>query len=260
MNEETFPEKSRAWTLHAKRISAFAVLVLATSIAGCDESTPTTGVPEVNQTQFLTPPADLLNYRYCEIIPVYRRGVTLTVEVYNTIELNTCPTDLWTALDREILIEAYGAIDVKLNGPRYWVVNAIQADAESATGKTVDFGGIEMQLRATLKTKLWQGAVGTKFYSENSVRRTTMYLFNSGSTVYELIDPEGNIYRMQSYTQLIDRNLTLEDLTALAERLDLPDGWSYRTKILRADSVLKADGVAYVINDDLGNSYQKILK
>ena len=57
-----------------------------------------------------------------------------------------------------------------------------------------------------------------------------------------------------------DAELTIADLETLGERLTLPDGWRYETRVLTEDSELKADGLAYVINDDLGNSYQKILR
>ncbi len=41
--------------------------------------------------------------------------------------------------------------------------------------------------------------------------------------------------------------------------MELPDGWSYKARVLAKDSNLIADGLAYVINENLGNSYQKVL-
>jgi len=78
--------------------------------------------------------------------------------------------------------------------------------------------------------------------------------------VYELTSPKGEVYRMQSYAQLEDPTLTLEQLKHLGERLDLPEGWSYNAKILKQNSKMEANGIAYVINDELGNSYQKIMQ
>ncbi|MEM7134390.1 MAG: hypothetical protein AAF702_49425 [Chloroflexota bacterium] len=206
----------------------------------------------------MTPPDDIRDYRYCEIIPVFRSGVTFNVEVYNTIGLNECPADPWDALDTEAMAESYDAAEVKLNGPRYWVINKVVGEGKTAAGKTVDFNGIEMNLAAIIETKLWEGTVGGKLYTENEVQRSTTYTYNARATVYELISPAGEVYRMQSYSQIIDPTLTIDDLETLGERLELPEGWRYQARVLTEDSKLIADGLAYVIADDLLNSYQKV--
>ena len=41
----------------------------------------------------------------------------------------------------------------------------------------------------------------------------------------------GDVYRMQTFTQFVDPTLTMEDLEALDERLNLPVGWTYRAKV-----------------------------
>ncbi len=63
---------------------------------------------------------------------------------------------------------------------------------------------------------------------------------------------------MQSYAQIADPSLSISDLENLGSRLELPKGWSYRTRVLTEDSRLRANGVAYVINDNLYDSYQKV--
>lgn len=205
-------------------------------------------------------PADLRDYRYCEIIPVFRHGLTYRVEVYNTLGLNDCPADLWAKVDGETLKKQYGAVAVKINGPRYWLMNSIVAAGTTAAGKVVDFGGIEMSLRGTLETKIWQGTVGDKFYTPNEVHRTTVYVYQKNNRVYELTSPEGDVYRMQSYAQIADPTLIIADLETLGARLDLPKGWTFQSRVLTEDSDLKANGLAYVINDNLYNAYQKVMK
>jgi hypothetical protein len=64
---------------------------------------------------------------------------------------------------------------------------------------------------------------------------------------------------MQSYAQDVDPTLTIDDLEALGDRLDLPEGWSYQARVLEADSVVVVDGLAYVIHDDLLNGYMKVM-
>lgn len=238
-------------------ISIFILLTMS-ALAACGRSREPGTVPEVRQTQFSTPPDDVRDYRYCEIIPVFRSGATFHVEVYNTISLNECPADLWNDLEEETLVEAYDAVAVKINGPRYWVLNEIAGSGDATTNKTVDFGGIEMWLQATIESRVWEGTVGDAFYTENEVQRTTTFTYYADNMVYELTSPDGDVYRMQSYSQIIDPTLTIADLETLGERLDLPEGWSYQAKVLTEDSKLIADGLAYVINDDLGSSYQKV--
>ena len=87
--------------------------------------------------------------------------------------------------------------------------------------------------------------------------RTTVFHYRAGRPVYELTAPNGDVYMMQSYAQIADPKLTMDDLAGLGARLKLPKGWTYRTRMLAADTALKAEGVAYVINDNLYNSYQR---
>ena len=152
----------------------------------------------------MTLPDDIRDYRYCEIIPVFRSGATLYVEVYNTLTLNECPPELWNKLDEETLKEKYGAMAVRINGPRYWVINEMDGRGATAEGKTADFGGIEMTLRAVLDAKVWEGTVGDAFYTVNEVQRTTTFTYYAGNMVYELTSPDGDVYRMQSYAQIVD--------------------------------------------------------
>ena len=117
-----------------------------------------------------------------------------------------------------------------------------------------------MGLRATIKTKLWQGTVGDTFYAPNEVKRETVWHYKAGQPVFELISPTGDIYVMQSYAQIVDPKLSFADLPKLGERLKLPAGWKYQTRTLTADDAVKANGLAYVVNDDMYNSYQRRAK
>jgi len=239
-----------------KPLSIIAATILA-SLSGSALAQDKT-VPEVTQTQFADVPSDIRNYRYCEIIPIFRTRLQIAAEVYNTIDLNECPADLWNALDGDALKESYGAIDIKMNGPRYWVINKVEGEGETAVGKVVDFGGIEMIWRAEILTRIGQGTVGGAFYEENEVQRSTTYTYSAGAEVYELSSPDGGIYRMQSYAQIVDPSLTIDDLSELGARLELPEGWTFSARVLEGEEYLIADGLALVINDSLGNSYQRM--
>lgn len=200
---------------------------------------------------------DLRDVRYCEVIPVTRDGIKLTSWVYNTLGLNDCPAAEWEALTEDEVNEAYGSVAAKLNGPRYWVLDKIVGSGSTNTGQTFTFGGIEMALRAKLETRLREGTVGEEFYVPNEVERDTVYTYKAGRPVFELTSPEGDVYIMQSYAQIKDPNLTIDDLPSLASRLALPQGWTYTSRTLTEDFELDSGGLTYVVNDDFYNSYQR---
>ncbi len=213
---------------------------------------------------FVAPGADaatrLRDQRYCEVIPSVVRGSSVTTYVYNTQGLNLCPASQWDALSEAEVDQEYGSQSAQLNGPRHWVMDALQATGSSTTGQTFTFGGIEMSLRAKIVTPLGTPTVGQQFYVANTVQRQTVYTFNAGQPIYELIDPGKNVYVMQSYAQIVDKNLTINQLPTLGHILSLPTGWRYRAKTLRHSIKLTATGVAHVINDNLANSYQRMNK
>ncbi|MEL6660032.1 MAG: hypothetical protein AAFP77_20115 [Bacteroidota bacterium] len=239
-------------------ILLLASVVWGTSCGNMDEYSHR--IPAVEKSQFIRHAEDWRNLRYGEVIPVFRKGAKLYIEVYNTIGSNELPQELWEKLAAEEMKASYGAEQVILNGPRYWVLNRMSASGATQAGKVANFGGIEMTLRATIATDIFEGAVGTdKLYTENEIQRETTFHFWKDNMVYELTSPEGEIYRMQSYAQMVDPNLTIEQLATLGERLSLPEGWSYEARVLEENSTMVADGLAIVINDELGNSYQKII-
>lgn len=213
---------------------------------------------------FAAPTADaatgMRNQRYCEVIPSVTQGSTVTTYVYNTQGLNLCPADQWDALTVNEVNQEYGSQTAQLNGPRYWMMDDLEASGSSTSGQTFTFGGIEMSLRATIVTPVGTPTVGQQFYVPNTVQRQTVYTYEAGKPTYELIDPNNNVYVMQSYAQIVDKTLAIDRLPALGHILSLPTGWRYRERRLRHSIQLTATGIAYVINDNLADSYQRMTK
>jgi len=131
---------------------------------------------------------------------------------------------------------------------------------EDGESKTVDFGGIEMALSGIMTVKGRGDVPGQEPYSEYAVRRTTTATFTylAGNEVYELTSPEGDVYRMQSYSRTVDPTLVIDDLTSLGDRLELPEGWSYRARVLADESRLVTGEEAHVVTDELKNTYQRV--
>ena len=63
---------------------------------------------------------------------------------------------------------------------------------------------------------------------------------------------------MQSYAQILDPGQTIGDLRSLGARLELPRGWAFRTRRLKRDLTLRANGEATIVQDDLQNTYQRL--
>ena len=201
---------------------------------------------------------DIRNARYCEVLPIALKGGKLVASVYNTLGLNECPDEAWKALDVKAIQQQFKAIRVELNGPRYFLMNQIIPKGATASGETVMIGGIGFTKRAEVVLSL----TGMKSipYETRDIERDTSYVFKKGDMIFELVDADGNHYVMQSYSLIIDPKLTIDDLPNLGDRLKLPDGWTFQTAVPEQDLVLTADGVAHVIQDDFGNTYQRIEK
>ena len=70
-------------------------------------------------------------------------------------------------------------------------------------------------------------------YTDRTINRHNTWRWKRGRRVYELVAPGGDVYVMQSYSQIRDPRLTLRKLRRLGRRLELPAGWRYRTRRLR---------------------------
>jgi hypothetical protein len=201
--------------------------------------------------------SNLRNQRYCEVLLGKRTWLKLEVKVFNTQGLNHCPEAQWSALTKESIEKNFDTSFAILNGPRYWTMDEIQAAGNTVNDVKESFGGIEMNLRATIQLSLLKQLMGSKQYTPNEIVRTTNFIYRVGSAVYELTSPGGDVYVMQSYSQIVNSALSMKDLPVLGEQLKLPAGWTYRSRVLDQDLSLVANGIAYVLQDNLSNSYQR---
>jgi hypothetical protein len=220
---------------------------------GEDEAMPTRPVPDDRPS--------IRGMRYCEILLVFDGEDGPTAEVWGTQGVNLCPAELWEAIDPEAVRAEYDAVGIKMNGPRHMVVDLGSGQLPEADRRT--YGDLEMQKLATVALAELAPALGdgaqpaSTAYQEITVLRNNTWNFYAGSEIYELTDPDGVGYVMQAYSQIVDPDLTEDDLASLGERLELPDGWSFEAHVLEEDLDLVADGEAVVIQDELENTYQR---
>lgn len=181
------------------------------------------------------------------------------LEVYNTYGINDCPADAWTDVSAAQIQSETGVDLVELNGPRVWMMDEFSGNTELLDPTVKNLDGVEMRLAGVLNIAtrdLPAFVSGSSPYEVGPVTRNTVWIYDGGKPLYQLIDPQGRIFVMQSFSQEI-APLTFADLPTLGSRLDLPDGWVYREAVPteRVD-VVAVDGVAQVTQDELKNSYQ----
>ncbi|MBB3751364.1 hypothetical protein FHT44_003859 [Mycolicibacterium sp. BK634] len=194
---------------------------------------------------------DVFDKRYGEVLLVTAGDGGPQAAVYCSFPLNDCPAELWDKLDAEAIAKEHGAVAALLNGPRHWLMSSIEKDAQGEPD-TMTFGGIEMMRQATVTLSSMNPAP----YSVNRVDRKTVFNFDAGRPVFELIDPEGQRWVMQTYSQGVDPSLSLASLPDLAARLTLPEGWRYETRTLTERlSVDTTTRDAHVTQDNFANSY-----
>ena len=196
---------------------------------------------------------NMRNVRYGEVLAVFARDNKLEAEVYGTQMINDCPDELWKTLDAAVIASEMSALAVKLNGPRYWVLDGLGTKVAFVEPVMRDFNGLMMRRIATVDLG---DKPATVPYEERYVNRGAVFFFDAGSVVYELINAQGKAYVMQAYCVGVDPTLNLDNLVDLAARLDLPTGWSFRSRILDAELVVDTtDHPATVVQDEFENTY-----
>lgn len=195
----------------------------------------------------------LYNARYCEIFTVSMpEPPNFKVDVFNTVGLNACPAAKWDAVDFNQVKQDAGAIAAVPNGPRRWLIDEI---AGGKAGEPEMIGGLEMRHVAVLTVP----SLSPSPYTEMKIARTTTWVYNKGRNLNFLVSPEGKRYALQAYTTNIDKSLRARNLPSLAtnDAMALPEGWSFRTVKLKKQLRLKAPGMATIMRDPLGGTYQK---
>lgn len=248
-------------TSPVRPMALFAWILLVTGfVLSCGGESGGTDDPSSVDAGAPTPDAEvagdgLRGARYCEVLLVFVKAAGVEAQVWGTQGLSACPADAWNALDAETLRTERGAVQVVMNGPRYWLIDSAEAQMLPDVAPRM-FGDLEMRQLATVQVEpsmLSEMAA----YTPRVVNRTTRFTFRAGAEIYELLSADGSVYAMQSYATFVDPSVAEGDLAALGERLHLPAGWQYRVRVLDADLDVRATGEAVVVQDELANTYQR---
>src|ERR1700722_13950392 len=111
--------------------------------------------------------------RYGELFAIFSDGGQFAAHVYGTQLLNDCPTELWETLDPAMIAEDLGALFVKLNGPRYWMLDGLGSKGEPIEPVLHEFNGLLMRRIALLA--LGSNPAQTAYAVRKVDRRVIMY-------------------------------------------------------------------------------------
>lgn len=240
--------------------SAEAPATSTTGTTGGPSTTPTTATATDGAAEVGIGPdasAPMRGQRYCEVLALHLADGSATADVWNSWPLGPCPQARWAALDPKELAKQQDVPLVVLNGPRYWLMDRIAKVGDVGSLPKDDFGGIPMYRQASVG--IGPVADAATPYVAHEVDRKTTFTFDAGRRVFELVDDRGDTWVMQSWSQEEDPKLAEADLPGLGDRLELPDGWSYRSLVLdRPLEVVTTTQAARVLKDDLGNSYSAL--
>ena len=197
--------------------------------------------------------SDLRGVRYGEVIAVFLRDAGFEAEVYGTQTLNDCPQDLWDTLDADTIAADMGAVAVKRNGPRHWMIDGLGQKVAVVDPVVRDFNGLTMRRIALIDLGATPSVTP---YTEVHVNRGAVFFFDAGSPVFELVSPEGLAYVMQAYCIGVDPTTTQQSLETLGGRLAMPEGWTYRSRVLEEELVIDTtQTIATALQDEFENSY-----
>lgn len=202
---------------------------------------------------------DTRGARFCELFFIKLKGDMKELHVYNPTGLNnmaetgdSCPDSLVSKIDMPGLKAHFKMDGIYFNKPRHWIVDKITLPV----GAKRNFDGMEWYWMAAshmpAETEIKPGFLT---YKRVPVERKSTLVFRAGQPVFLLDDPEGKVWVMKTYRDA--HGQSYENLKDLAGRYkSLPEGYSFRVKMLEEDLVLKpTTGKATVMQDEFENTF-----
>jgi len=199
--------------------------------------------------------SNMRGYRYTEVFITCPGGGP--TGIYNTTGFNiqpddskdSAPDDLMANYSDQQVAQDYHADRVYMEGVRHWVYDRsrfyISHNVRNLDGIDTHWGANVAIPKGVDMSK------GQQFYKMGKVTRDSTFWYEKGKPVFLLDAPNGMTFVMQSYTLANE----YEDLAKLGDRLKLPEGWSFRSKILDQDLTINgitADGKAnqWIVTQD----------
>jgi hypothetical protein len=197
-------------------------------------------------------------YQFCEVAPIVGTAMGNAVaNFYNPTGIDHCTPEQFAQLDAEKITKEMGAIRTFLNPSRQWVFDEVWV---YEVGEDRQFGPVKFAWMAVVGAEAMEAGVGKGHYHPGQIYRYNTFLFKKGTPVYLLDTPDGKVLVMQSWTNAVNKGLTMETLKELGSQFkQLPPGWKFRTKVLDQDLTVTPpppNRLAWVTQDEFLNTYQ----
>jgi hypothetical protein len=202
---------------------------------------------------------DLRDARFCEIFFIKNQGEMNELHVYNCTGLNnmkktnnSCPDDLLAKLDFDGLKANYKLDGIYFNKPRHWIMDEMLIPVGAM--RVIDGMDFYWMASSHMPADIVMKP-GFLTYKKTPVERKSTMTFKAGTPVHLLDDPDGKVWVIKAYRDSYGQ--TFETLKDLGKRYKkLPEGYTFRYKVLDKDLVLKpTGGVAHVMQDEFENTY-----
>ena len=206
----------------------------------------------------------------CMIFAVDRSWFEVTMHLLSTLDLNRCDDKRFAAVTsdsaRAQLLLLYPSAEFRLHGPYFQLADI---DVTSVSQSYVDVGKLKFSLVGEAKFSILdllkdisvyqQVRKGNYTYLPFRTAGTVNLLWFEGSTIYELIAPNGMHYTMMAGSHILRNDKFGINLNNLGNFLNLPKGWRFekRTsdKIFRVFRTELGGQEQKTVIDELGNLY-----
>ena len=124
----------------------------------------------------------------------------------------------------------------------------------SGIGETKDFEGVRATWIGSIALKDFFAAGSEPFTPFETNRAPSRNIYVKGKPVFSLTPPDGKTaYIVQSYTDHVDKGLTMDKLPQLGNLLRLPAGWRFKVKDLDRDLTIAPPAPNYTAHSLVDN-------
>jgi hypothetical protein len=191
------------------------------------------------------------NMPFCEVEVATGKPPDIRVNFNNTSGASDCPPDKFDAINPQQLAEQIHADKVVLNPRRHWMMDQFTV---AGIGETRDFDGVKATWMGSLPLMDFEKAAGQPYAPLETNRAPSQYVYAKGKPVFLLIPPDGKtVFVMQSYTDHVEKGLTMDKLPQLGSMLKLPSGWTFKTKELDRDLTIAPPAPTYTAHTVVDN-------
>ena len=200
---------------------------------------------------------DMRGYRFHEVGLLTGIGKqNVVANVWNTTGASDPTPEQFAALDADKIAKENHVPRAWLNPDRHWMCDELDA---WEVGEDREFDGIKFSWVAVASAEETMKTVQRPF-APGYIYRNNAFTFKKGSEVYLLDAPDGEVFVLQAFTPAHDPSLTKDNLAELGGKLDLPEGWAFRSKVLDRDLAVSTHDetghLAHIVQDKFHNTYQ----